>query len=224
MIGSILHRLNPVSTVEEDNPLWLVVLCDMMTNLMLFFLIMYGFTRQPEETRKAMMSAMSDQFNEVKASPVAEKAEQVMQKVQEEQVEDLLKKEDYARVDTDEKRIRIVLTSPVLFVSGEADLGPEARRQLSALAPLLAALPNPVLVEGHTDNIPVRNKPFRSNWELSVARAAAVVDFLTASSGLPPARFIVAGYGEFRPAAANETFEGRSRNRRIEINILKKAA
>lgn len=220
---SVLHRLNPVSASEEENPLWLVVLCDMMTNLMLFFLIMYGFTRQPEESRKKMMEAMSNQFKDEKQqTQVEQKAEDVIQKVKEEDVTNVLKEKDFAQVEVSEQRIRVTLTNPVLFVSGEAQLSEQARRELGELAPVLSQLGNAVLVEGHTDNIPLRNKPYASNWELSVARASAVVDFLTEAGGLPASRFIVAGYGEYRPVAPNESPEGRSRNRRIEINILRK--
>lgn len=222
MMSSVLHRLNPVSASEEENPLWLVVLCDMMTNLMLFFLIMYGFTRQPEESRKKMMEAMSNQFKDEKQqTQVEQKAEDVIQKTKEEDVTNVLKEKEFAQVEVSEQRIRVTLTNSVLFVSGEAVLGEQARRELGELAPVLSQLGNTVLVEGHTDNVPLRNKPYASNWELSVARASAVVDFLTAA-GLPAERFVVAGYGEYRPVAPNESPEGRSRNRRIEINILRK--
>jgi chemotaxis protein MotB len=224
MLLSVLHRLNPVSAREEENPLWLIVLCDMMTNLMLFFLIMYGFTRQPENERNKAMAAMSSGFREEKAAAVEQKAEEVIRKTQEEDVTSVLKDKDFAQVEVNEQRIRVTLTNPVLFVSGEAVLSPEAKRELSELAPVLTQLPNPVLVEGHTDNVPLRSSPYGSNWELSVARASAVVDFLTAAAALPPGRFLVAGYGEYRPVAANLTAEGRARNRRIEINILRKSA
>lgn len=224
MISSLLNRLNPVSASEEENPLWLVVLCDMMTNLMLFFLIMYGFTRQPEEARKKMMEAMSDQFREEPQTQTEQKAEQVIQKAKEEDVSAALQKKDFAQVEVSEQRIRVTLTNPVLFVSGEAELSEEAKRELAELAPVLSQLPNTVLVEGHTDNVPVRGKAYASNWELSVARAAAVVDFLMGPGRLSADRFVMAGYGEYRPVTPNKSPEGRAKNRRIEINILRKSA
>lgn len=224
MIGSLLHRLTPISASQEENPLWLVVLCDMMTNLMLFFLIMYGFTRQPEEARKKMMNDMANQFREQPQTAIEKKAEEVIQKVQEEDVGKILEQKKFAQVETTEERIRITLTNPVLFLSGEAALSAQAQKEIRELSLLLNALPNKILVEGHTDNQPIRLKKYASNWELSVARAASVVEFLARDCGVPLERFVLAGYGEHRPVSSNETTEGRMKNRRIEINILRKDA
>ncbi|HOW28475.1 MAG TPA: OmpA family protein [Elusimicrobiota bacterium] len=220
----MIHTLfNRMMSSEEDNPLWLVVLCDMMTNLMLFFLIMYGFTRQPEEARKAMLQAVEDRFRgEEKKTATEQKAETVLQKIQEEDVSQMLKNKNVAQVELSEQRIRVTLTNPVLFVSGEAVLGDKAKKDIRSLAMILAKIPNPIIVEGYTDNIPVRNKHYPSNWELSVARAYSVIEFLVNECGLSPSRFVTAGYGEFRPVAPNNTEAGRAMNRRIEINILRK--
>ncbi|HRY30465.1 MAG TPA: OmpA family protein, partial [Elusimicrobiota bacterium] len=179
---------------------------------------------QPEETRRQMMNDMANQFREKPQSAVESKAEQIIQKVQEEDVTQVLQKKKFAQVETSEERIRITLTNPVLFLSGEAVLSDGARREIRDLAPLLASLPNKILVEGHTDNQPVRQKQFASNWELSVARASSVVEFFTRECGIPSERFILAGYGEYRPVSDNDTPDGRRHNRRIEINILRKAA
>jgi chemotaxis protein MotB len=224
MISGYLHRLTNVSASTEENPLWLVVLCDMMTNLMLFFLIMYGFTRQPEESRKAMMQTMSEQFSAEQISRTQKQADKVLQKIQEEDVTEILRKKNFAHVELSEKAIRVVLTNPVLFVSGQSALSEQSKKDLMVLAETLKTLQNPVVVEGHTDNVPLRIAGYASNWELSVARAASVVDFLSTEGGLPPGRFITAGYGEFRPVDSNETPEGRARNRRIEVRVQRTAA
>ena len=77
-----------------------------------------------------------------------------------------------------------------------------------------------IRIEGHTDNVPIRTARYSSNWELSTARASAVVAYLVESSGFDPARLSAAGYGEFHPRVANDTPENRARNRRIDIVIL----
>ena len=74
-------------------------------------------------------------------------------------------------------------------------------------------------MEGHTDNLPIHSDRFRSNFELSTARAAAVAEALMQASRISPSRFALSGYGEFRPAASNATTEGRAKNRRVDIVV-----
>lgn len=112
------------------------------------------------------------------------------------------------------------LQDSLLFDSGSAALRPVARRELSALASELARLNQPLRIEGHTDNIPVRGSGYASNWDLSAARATSVLRFLLDTTSLPPASLAVAGYGEFRPIATNATAAGRAKNRRVDIVIL----
>jgi len=79
-----------------------------------------------------------------------------------------------------------------------------------------------VVIEGHTDAVPLSKSPYRSNWELSVARSNSVIERLVAD-GVPAARLVASGYGEHRPAAGNDTPAGRARNRRVEILIQRGA-
>jgi chemotaxis protein MotB len=80
--------------------------------------------------------------------------------------------------------------------------------------------PNPIRIEGHTDDVPIRTARYGSNWELSTARASAVVAYLIQEVGIEPRRLSAAGYGEFHPRVANDTQENRARNRRIDIVVL----
>jgi chemotaxis protein MotB len=121
---------------------------------------------------------------------------------------------------------RFVFQSEVLFESGSADLGAAGREQLAALARTLlqiaATIPGDVpwilRVDGHTDAVPIRSARFPSNWELSTARAIAVVKFL-AEQGVPSDRLAAAGFGEFQPLDDGTTAEALARNRRIEIKL-----
>jgi chemotaxis protein MotB len=82
----------------------------------------------------------------------------------------------------------------------------------------------PLRLEGHTDDLPIRNEQFPSNWELSAARAIAVLRVLVEDAGISPTRICVAGYAEFRPLAPNASADGRSSNRRVDIVILSSSA
>jgi len=115
--------------------------------------------------------------------------------------------------------VEVEIRTDMLFGSGSATLSSQAGQVIGQLAGVLAAAPNPIRVEGHTDNVPIRNSAFPSNWELSAARSASVVRLL-AAGGVIPARLAVLGLGEFRPAAPNDTAEGRNANRRVLLVIL----
>ena len=126
---------------------------------------------------------------------------------------------------------RFVFQSEVLFAQGAASLGPEGEEKLGQLAVALnqiaAEIPEDIdwilLVEGHTDDIPVRAGRFADNWDLSTERALSVVRFL-AESGLPANRLAAAGYGEFQPLDDAGSDEARRRNRRIEMKLTQRIA
>jgi chemotaxis protein MotB len=112
-----------------------------------------------------------------------------------------------------------VVTDRVLFDTGEAELRPEGREVIDHLAPALASLPNHLAVEGHTDNVPISGR-YASNWELSTARATSVLRELAERHGIAPGRLQAAGYADQRPVEGNDTAEGRTANRRVEIVVL----
>jgi chemotaxis protein MotB len=91
---------------------------------------------------------------------------------------------------------------------------------LETVGQTLRELDNAIRVEGHTDPVPIHNSAYQSNWELSAARAASVLDELVRVSGIHESRLSIAGYASQRPIAANDTAEGRSQNRRVDIVVL----
>ena len=115
--------------------------------------------------------------------------------------------------------IEVEIRADILFPSGVATISPSAAPTLQALARALAPYPNPIRVEGHTDNKPIKTVLFPSNWELSSARAASVVHLL-ADGGVSPKRLSVIGLGEWRPARPNDTVDNRNANRRVLLVIL----
>jgi chemotaxis protein MotB len=113
-----------------------------------------------------------------------------------------------------------ILTDQILFPLDSADLQPEGVRIINAIAPVLAALPNQVDVEGDTDNQPITGGPYASNWALSAARAVAVVQDLISDHGIDPSRLEATGNSDTRPVVANNNAQHRAENRRVEIVIF----
>lgn len=109
----------------------------------------------------------------------------------------------------------------VLFASGNAEIRSQDRNIVSEISNLLVMNPpRNIIVSGHTDNVPISNANFDSNWELSVTRAINFMKLLLENDELDPSTFSAKGYGEFNPIASNDTADGRERNRRVEILIM----
>ena len=112
-----------------------------------------------------------------------------------------------------------IATDHVLFSSGSAQFGSDGQAIVDAIAPTLATFNNDILVEGHTDTVPLDRAGY-DNWNLSSDRALAVLKALTKWDGVEPARLVATGYGEYEPRASNETDEGKSANRRVELVVV----
>jgi chemotaxis protein MotB len=128
------------------------------------------------------------------------------------------------RLHIEPRGMIISLGEKGVFDSGSDLIKPEGRVLLDTVATSLANIGNYIRIEGHTDNVPISNSRFPSNWELSAARATGVLTYMVAKFGLPPEALAVAGYGEYRPTASNDTEEGKARNRRVDIVVLNPAA
>ena len=126
------------------------------------------------------------------------------------------------RVDIhrDARGLIVSLPQEAAFATASTDVSAEARDLIEKVAAAVAPTPNGLRIEGHTDDVPIRTARYTSNWELSTARASAVVEYLVEAYGFDPARLSAAGYAEHHPRVANDTPENRARNRRIDIVIL----
>jgi chemotaxis protein MotB len=116
--------------------------------------------------------------------------------------------------------VRITFRDVVLFDTGQAVIKPYAQQLLAGLIPFFQTVPNPIVIEGHTDDQPIHTAQYPTNWELSSARAIGVVRFLV-DHGVAPQRLSGVGYGEYHPVAPNDTPEHRQMNRRVNIVILR---
>src|ERR1700731_3722552 len=119
--------------------------------------------------------------------------------------------------------LEIEINTDILFPSGASVFSTAAEPVLDKLAEVLKPFPNPIRVEGHTDDRPIHTAAFPSNWELSAARAASVVHQFT-KQGIDPLRLEIVGFGEFHPRQPNDSAEGRNANRRVAILVLQEVA
>ncbi len=182
-----------VCQIGHPAPPWLVNYADLMTELVCFFVILY-----------ALSAALNKN--------VQQAAKQVKEMIE--------NKEVSGEVKVDREGLKISLEEQgenVFFESGSAELTPRMRVLMNKLAPVLTKLvqQHEIIIEGHTDNIPIKNDLYLSNWELSSERATNVVEYLIMAHGFPPSKMGAMGYGENRPVVANDTPANRARNRRV---------
>ncbi len=194
--GMIPEDDRRVAPVGEPAPPWMVNYADLMTELVCFFVILY-----------ALSAALNKD----------------MQKAQEE-IQEMIKEGKMAgQVEIDKEGMRITLeeqSQVAFFESGRAELTDQMRLQMDKIAPVLFKLAqkHDIIVEGHTDNIPIATRQYASNWELSTARATSVVKSLLGSK-FPPKHLAAVGYGEYHPIVPNDNDINRKKNRRVVFFI-----
>lgn len=221
-------KRSPMSQGRKDSgSLWLTIFSDMTTNLMLFFLMLFAMTRMTAEERRSVTEGMEHALSD-RSSKIEAGRERLVKKFKEENAIENLRNiihfgdlSEYAKMEVDKHRVKITLDMPVFFASGSSKLNKNALNALKGLSGPLKEFPNDIIIEGHTDNVPVVGGVYRSNWELSVGRAVSVINFFV-DKGISPRQLVSGGYGEYRPAYPNDTEEHRARNRRIEITIVRR--
>ena len=228
---------------NENHERWLISYADFITLLFAFFVVMYAISIVNEGKYAVLSEALGDAFGGRSLAPQAhtsvepvlplshivnrKRAEAARRERERMEVlaKDLtatlmpLVKSGQVRVTQNARGIGIELNASVLFAQGEASLQNEAREVLGAVAGLLKDAPQRIEVEGHTDNLPITNERFASNWELSAVRAASVVR-LFIESGVQDVRLSAIGHGATRPVAPNDTPANQARNRRVAVMIL----
>lgn len=127
---------------------------------------------------------------------------------------------DVVKIREEERGVVLQLDETILFDSGEAVLKDYSRNILNTITTVIKNIDNDVLIEGNTDNVPINNEYFKSNWELSTARAVSIVRYFVENKEINPTRFSVKGYAEYKPLVENNTEENRSINRRVDILIV----
>lgn len=130
--------------------------------------------------------------------------------------------EGFVRVEVDRWKVTIIPLAPFFFPPARDTLSPAAREFLDPIAEFIKLNPVEVRVSGHTDSLPISTPRFPSNWELSAARANAVLRYLVEEHGIDPKTISAVGHAHHRPVADNETEEGRRKNRRVEIEVIQR--
>lgn len=210
--------------------------CDLITLLLAFFVVMYSMSQIDAKKFGSMSihlrSILTGQLGVMNDAPsIAGKAE--FGNMAEVQVIDLqlfgeaimraVKEKGFQKkvaFALDERGLVVHVMDTALFEVGKAHLTLEAQSMLDQVVPHLLRLPNPIRVEGHTDNAPIKTALYPSNWELSAARATSVVRYLVEKHDISPLRVSATGYGEFRPIAPNDSLANKAKNRRIDLVIL----
>lgn len=224
-------------------PEWMVTFSDAMTLLMVFFILLFSMSTIDEKKEAQLTTAFNNVFNGGGSNPIQgdsvgddilmnkDDQDNEQEKIQLEQksllniLNEIINEkgiQDYVYAQIVERGVSVVLVDSLLFQSGRADLKFESKEVLEDIASVLNEIENQVIIEGHTDNLPINTYLFSSNWELSTARAVVVTRFLVENANVNPSRISAQGYGEFRPIAPNDTAENKSKNRRVNILILNK--
>ncbi|MBE3587698.1 MAG: flagellar motor protein MotB [Thermoanaerobacteraceae bacterium] len=222
---------------------WLITYADMITLLLIFFIVMYSlsqidikkFRYLAESLSKAMggggvilenmgpsvVPGISGTQQEVPREDIADQRE--MENIRQELLRQIQQQGLAARVTatSEERGIVVSFQEEVLFKRGSAELTEGARQTIISIAPVLLKTPNYIRIEGHTCDLPIHTPQYPSNWELSTARALTVVQELINQAHFPPQRLSAVGYGEYRPRVPNDSEEHRQLNRRVDVVILR---
>lgn len=211
---------------KEIGNIWLIIFSDITTNLMLFFLMLFAMTRMTAADKQMVVAGMESTVINKSAREQVELERQAKLQREEEAIRRLQQAvaggslSGKAAIEVTDKAVKIALNPESFFSIGSAKLNPGTVNVLESLVGYVQPFPNDIIIEGHTDPTPVRGGAYRSNWELSIARAVGVVNFFTVS-GIDPKQLVAAGYGEFHPAYPNDSETNRAKNRRIELTIVR---
>ena len=204
-IRKMLHHIR-----EEQPDVWLLPFCALMLVLMVFFAGLYAYSHLSSLEYESAFADLSD--------TLVPKREIKLAKNMDDLISDKLS--DVVKMTVTARYIRFELSTPSLFDSGNAELKPYILPLFEKMSEHLKGMDNTIIVEGHTDNVPISTSLYHSNWELSAARSFNVINYFI-KQNIAPSRLVAHGYGEFRPLASNDMEDGRAKNRRIEITILR---
>ncbi|WP_027626408.1 flagellar motor protein MotB [Clostridium lundense] len=230
---------------EHVDETWLLPYSDMMTLLLALFIVMFAMSKVDNQRAQQL----SEQFNSIlsggtavlqsggtngstikideaikleEAGSVAEQDK--MLKVKNELEKDI-KNDGYAdkmQVELNGEGLTIKIQDSVAFKSGDSDILNQFTPVLVKISNMIRDLDNEIRISGHTDNVPIKNAKFRSNWDLSYMRASNVMNFMVDKCKIAQNKFSIQAYGEFRPKYDNSTEAGRAKNRSVDILIVRK--
>lgn len=228
------ERRRRIESSKPSRDRWLVSYADFVTLMFAFFTTLYAISSVDAQKLGTMADSLSEAFDQPVEAPVplTEETDQTvleatararelsgLRELLTAHLEDDIAS-DLVDVRLDGRGLVISLHEAGAFATASADLSPNAEDLIATVGAAILDLENIVRVEGHTDDVPIFTTRYQSNWELSTARATSVVSFLVDEMQIPADRMAIAGYGEFRPLAPNNSDANRARNRRVDIVVL----
>lgn len=214
---------------------WLLTYADMITLLLAFFIVLYAISQVDKYKYDTLVRTLRQVLTGQKPVPTNSSSPlSIPAATQEQQKLILLAKEITAAVKASGASqdvsvtiatagVRVSFVNGVLFDVGHASIRPEAFTVLNRIALILGSVPNDVIVEGYTDNLPIDTSKYRSNWELAAIRSTTILEYLV-GRGLGPTRFAAEAFGQYRPIASNNTAAGRQMNRRVDLLVLRETS
>lgn len=213
---------------------WMTTFSDLMSLLLTFFILLYSMSsvsaEKFEAAAKSMQSAFGGGESMIEGSTVVdtetETSEETIDpelvKMYNEVVAFLEMKEmtSQASVEYDQDGIYVNIQESILFGSGSAIIADSGKNTLNDLGELIQQFDNAVVIEGYTDNVPMNNNNFSSNWELSTGRALSVLRYLSEERNVDPTRLAAKGYGEYHPIVPNDSESNKAKNRRVNIVLV----
>jgi chemotaxis protein MotB len=212
---------------------WLLTYADMITLLLALFIILFSISTINKVKLQRLVHDLGGGFNSQDAinnppngmttSATKDDLQAMQAQLQSYIQSQSLQKSVQTKITRDGKKRELVITllsDKQLFDSGKADIKPFTKKILDEVYQQLKTRQNEVRVEGNTDNVPISNDQFPSNWELSAARATGVARYFVENDGLSPLRISALGYGQYRPRVPNDTDAHRAENRRVDVVIL----
>lgn len=209
---------------------WMDTYADTITLLLTFFILLYSISVVDSQKLNKLAEAMKKSLQGSTKITELENIENLKVGEGKSDYENLAEKlntvieqnalTDVVKIREEERGVVLQLDETILFDSGEAVLKDYSRNILNTITTVIKNIDNDVLIEGNTDNVPINNEYFKSNWELSTARAVSIVRYFVETKEINPTRFSVKGYAEYKPLVENNTEENRSINRRVDILIV----
>lgn len=233
-------------TSKTNRERWLLTYADLITLLMIFFVVLYALSSLNAKKFQAIALSLSRAMGggeSVMKEPGTSLAQgisgsslvmdnNVTKEVKEISDLERVRKElqnfidnnglnSKVSVNVEERGVVLSFQDVALFPLGSAELTPSARELIGSIGQILLTTSQYLRIEGHTDDLPINTREFPSNWELSLARANRVLQEMIHANGFPPYRLSATGYGEFRPRSPNNSVERRQQNRRVDIVVLR---
>lgn len=228
-------------------PAWTVTFSDMMSLLLTFFILLYSMSNVDAEKFRNITSSIQNILSGSEGTSIIDEGEidpitmDELKKIEEtlgnsesgelpggienmyDEVKSYIGENDLdadVDVSANKRGVFVDIKGAILFESGSDQLKQSGIELLESLQELLTSIDNEIAVEGHTDNVPINNADYPTNWELSTARAVSVVRYLSEVESIEPTRLSAIGYGEHYPLLPNDSVENRAANRRVNILIV----